>query len=170
MSEQTDLLTERIEDYLEMLLRVTQKKKFAQAKDISEILGVTPSSVTEMFQKMSKMGFINYQKYSGVTLTEKGEAAANVVYQKHKILENFLVTLGVEEKIAIRDACKIEHKASKETLLRLERFIEFLEKSKSSGGWIDHLYHYFETGIFIECRPDHQGKCPVHSFEKVPQE
>ena len=167
MSKQTDLLTERIEDYLEMLLRVTKKKKFAQAKDISEILGVAPSSVTGMFQKMDKMGFINYQKYSGVTLTEKGEIAANEVYQKHKILENFLLTLGVNKDIAIRDACEIEHKASKETILRLKRFIEFLEKSKSSGGWIDHLYHYFETGIFIECRPDHKGKCPVHSLKEL---
>ena len=159
--------SERIEDYLETIFEVTKRKKFAQAKDIVEILGVTPPSVTEMFQKLSKMGYINYQKYSGVTLTEKGEEAANEVFQRHKILEDFLLTLGVDEKIAIRDACEIEHKASKETLLRLERFIEFLEKSKSSGGWIDHLYHYFETGIFIECRPDHRGNCPVHKMKKT---
>ena len=166
MNKQKDFPTERTGDYLETLLLVIQDKQFAQAKDISEILGVTPSSVTEMFKKLSTMGYLNYQRYTGVTLTEEGERIANTLLKKHQVLKDFLVIIGVSEKTAKRDAFEIKHKASKETLSRLENFIEFLQKSKLSGGWIDHLYYYFETGKFVECQPGNKHNCPVHSVEK----
>ena len=163
MSDHTDSLTERIEDYLETVFLVTRKKKFAQAKDISEILGVAPSSVTEMFQKLSKLSYINYQKYSGVTLTKKGEEIAEKKLHRQQILQDFLTTIGIAKEIAEKDAGEIENKASKETILRIKRFIDFLEKSQNSRGWIDHLYYYFETGEFVECQPENRENCPVHS-------
>jgi DtxR family Mn-dependent transcriptional regulator len=63
------MTTERTEDYLEALDIIIEKKGYAQVKDVTKFLKVGASSVTEMFQKLGAAGYINYEKYSGVTLT-----------------------------------------------------------------------------------------------------
>ncbi|MFO8077700.1 MAG: hypothetical protein R6U21_03555 [Thermoplasmatota archaeon] len=68
--------SERTEDYLEALAFVIDEKGFAKVKDIAEYLSVSPSSVTEMFQKLKQKKYINYEKYRGVTLTKKGNKIA----------------------------------------------------------------------------------------------
>lgn len=156
------LPTERVEDYLETIFQVVKRKKFAQAKDIVENLGVKHSSVTEMFQKMKEKGYINYEKYSGVTLTEKGEAIALEIHRKLQILTDFLIILDINEQTAEEEAFKIQHSMSKNTTEKLIRFVEFVQKSRKSGGWIDHLDYYFETGTYIECSPLNKKSCPVH--------
>ena len=67
------MTSRREEDYLEAIDEVVQKKKYAKVNDVSKVLGVGLSSVTEMFQKLDSEGFIDYEKYSGVTLTKMGE-------------------------------------------------------------------------------------------------
>ena len=84
------MTTERTEDYLEVLDVIIIEKGFAKVKDVSKILGVGPSSVTEMFQKLSEAGYINYEKYSGVTLTVKGKKIAKKTRKKHDTLKEFL--------------------------------------------------------------------------------
>ncbi len=158
--------TERIEDYLETIFQVTKRKKFAQAKDIVEILGVSPPSVTEMFQKMKERGFINYKKYSGVTLTEEGETIALEIQLKHQILKDFLMILDINEKTAVEEASEIQHSVSEETIEKLILFIDFVKKSKKTGGWIDHLEYFFKTGEYVECQPANREKCPVHSWKQ----
>ena len=101
------MTTERAEDYLEALDTVIDKKGFAKVKDISQILGVGAPSVSEMFQKLSKAGYINYEKYDGVTLTKKGKIIAKKTRKKHKTLKEFLIILGINEKTADADACRI---------------------------------------------------------------
>ena len=109
--------TERIEDYLEAIQLITTKKGYARGKDVAELLGISPSSVTEMFQKLSKKGYINYEKYSGVTLTDKGRRIAIKTQRIHDTLERFLLILGLDENIAKEDACRIEHVLNPETLI-----------------------------------------------------
>ena len=69
------MATERTEDYLKMLDLIIATKGYARVKDVSEIMGLSPSSVTGMFKKLNKEGYINYEKYGAVTLTKKGEGS-----------------------------------------------------------------------------------------------
>ncbi len=156
------MATERTEDYLEALDTIIAKKGFAKVKDISNLLQVGPSSVTEMFQKLQKAGYINYEKYGGVTLTSKGKKIAKDTKQKHIMLYNFLLILGVDDKIADEDACRIEHVLNSETFDRLTKFVEFINMKEETPRWLDHFNYYFETGKFIECTPATREDCPVH--------
>jgi len=121
------MATMREEDYLEAIASVVGKKGYAKVNDISKLLGVAPSSVTEMFRRLSDSGYVNYEKYSGVTLKKKGEELAAAVQSRHDVLKEFLILLGVEESIADEDACKIEHDLNQESLERLSSFVEFLK-------------------------------------------
>ncbi|MBU7009848.1 MAG: metal-dependent transcriptional regulator [Theionarchaea archaeon] len=154
--------TGRTEDYLEAIDTVVEKKGYARVKDISDILGVALSSVTEMFQKLSEAGYINYEKYSGVTLTESGEVIAKETKEKHRILKELLLILGVDGVIADEDACKIEHVVNPETVDRLTKFVEFVHRKEEGPLWLDHFNHYYKTGEYIECSPRDREQCPVH--------
>jgi len=155
-------VTERTEDYLEAIDTVVEKKGYARVKDVSDILGVALSSVTEMFQKLSEAGYINYEKYSGVTLTEPGRKIAKETKEKHRILREFLLILGVDNAIADEDACKIEHVVNVETLDRLTKFVAFVHHKEEGPLWLDHFKYFYETGKYIECYPGNREKCPVH--------
>lgn len=156
------MATERTEDYLEVLDAIIIEKGYAKVKDVSKILGVGPSSVTEMFQKLSNAGYINYEKYSGVTLTSKGKHIAKKTRKKHNTLREFLLILGVNEKIADGDACRIEHIVNPETMERLTKFVEFVQRFKEGPRWLDHFKYFFETGEYVECTPRTESNCPVH--------
>jgi len=115
----------RVEDYLEIIYEIIQKKGYARSADIGEQLDVKPASVTNMLQKLNGMGLIVYERYRGFTLTRSGERLAKSVQQKHLTILKFLQTLGVEEKIARMDAEGIEHHVHKVTINRMERFLKF---------------------------------------------
>ena len=143
--------TERTEDYLEALDIIISEKGYAQVKDVSKLLGVGPPSVTEMFQKLGETGYINYEKYSGVTLTSKGKKIAEKTRKKHDTLKNFLLILGVNKKIANEDACRIEHVVNPETMDRLTKFVDFARHVGEEPRWLDHFKHFYETGEYREC-------------------
>ncbi|MFO7991035.1 MAG: metal-dependent transcriptional regulator [Thermoplasmata archaeon] len=139
------MLRKREEEYIEAIYDVVNDKGYAKVKDISDILDVNLSSVTEMFQKLDDKGYINYRKYSGVTLTEKGEEKAVELSEKHKVLRDFFIYLGVDEEIADEDACNIEHVVKKETMDRLTKFVDFIE-SHEEPLWLERFKKYYETG------------------------
>jgi Mn-dependent DtxR family transcriptional regulator len=115
----------RVEDYLEVVYELIQRKGYARPSDIAERLDVKLPSVTNMLQKLHGMRLIVYERYRGLTLTEKGERMARFSQQKHMAIIKFLRILGVTEKIAKLDAEGIEHHVHKETLNRIERFVAF---------------------------------------------
>jgi DtxR family Mn-dependent transcriptional regulator len=156
------MTSERTEDYLEVLDTIIKDKGYAQVKDVSRILGIGPSSVTEMFQKLKQKEYINYEKYSAVTLTSKGKTIAKKTKKKHDTLRKFLLILGVDEKNADMDACKIEHIVTPETMDRLTKFVEFVHKKSDTPRWLDHFNYYYETGEIVECTPRDASNCPVH--------
>lgn len=155
-------VTERTEDYLEAIDTVVERKGYARVKDVSDMLGVALSSVTEMFQKLSDAGYINYEKYSGVTLTEPGREIAKKTKERHNILKEFLSILGVDDTVADDDACRIEHVVHPETVDRLTIFVEFVRQKEEGPLWLDHFKYFFETGEYIECSPEDRVSCPVH--------
>jgi DtxR family Mn-dependent transcriptional regulator len=160
------MTSRREEDYLEAIDEVIQKKQYAKVRDVAKVLEVGLSSVTEMFQKLDSEGFINYEKYSGVTITSKGKKVVNDLRKKHDTLKEFLIILGIEPKLADDEACKIEHVVEAETIHKLLKFVEFVKFRKVNPLWLDHFNHYVETGELIECTIKCGSNCQVHKIEK----
>jgi DtxR family Mn-dependent transcriptional regulator len=127
-----------IEDYLELIYILQKKKKKAHTNDIALKFHITPASVTEVFQKLHEEGYIHYEPYVGVTLTAKGKKIAVSTKKKHDTLKNFLMILGVDERHADEDACKIEHVVNPSTMERLTKFVEFVRIKKEGHRWLDH--------------------------------
>src|SRR5208283_1459030 len=115
----------RVEDYLEVVYELIQKKGYARSADIAELLGVKSPSVTVMLQKLHAKGFIVYERYRGLTLTSNGERLARTIQQKHLTILKFLCIMGIEEKIAKSDAEGIEHHVHKNTIDRIRRFVDY---------------------------------------------
>ena len=115
----------RVEDYLEVVYELIQKKGYARPADIAEFLGVKSPSVTSMLQRLDRMELVAYERYRGLTLTEKGERIAKSVQQRHRTILKFLPILGVEEKIANSDAEGIEHHVHKATIDRIARLADY---------------------------------------------
>ena len=138
----------RFEEYLEVIYEIVKKKGYARAKDLVNAMNVSPSTVTEMVQKMDKEGYVNYEKYGGVTLTEKGRKLVEKLAKKHKTLKNFFVLIGVDEEVAEEDACRIEHVASDGTTDALTKFVEFVQKHDKP---IERFRKYYESGELEEC-------------------
>ncbi|MFP3946431.1 MAG: metal-dependent transcriptional regulator [Halobacteriota archaeon] len=144
------MVTKRTEEYLETIYELVQRKGYARVKDISNQLDVGLSTVTEMLKKLSESDYINYEKYGAVTLTKKGERIAVELEQKHKVLKDFLVILGIDEKVADEDACNIEHVVNPETIERLTKFVEFIQKLEKPL-WLEKFKTYYEEGVLPEC-------------------
>jgi len=121
----------RVEDYLEVVYDLIQEKGYARSSDIAERLAVKSPSVTRMLRKLSDMGLIVYERYRGLTLTDKGKEIARFIQRKHVTIVRFLRILGIEEKTAKLDAEGIEHHVHKVTLNRIEHFVNFVSKHPS---------------------------------------
>ena len=154
-----------IEDYAEIIYILEEEKGIVHTNDIASALDINPASVTEIFQKLSDEGYIDYEKYSGVTLTEKGRKIAVKTKKKHDTLKSFLMLLGVDEKIADEDACKIEHHVNQETMRKLRKFVKFAKLEDGCKRWLDHFRYYDDTGKYVVCIPKDQERCPIHSKE-----
>jgi DtxR family Mn-dependent transcriptional regulator len=104
-----------VEEYLEAILDIVKEKGVAKTNDLARRLGVSPSSVTEVIQRLSRNDLINYEPYKGATLTDKGLKIAIMIKRKHRILEVFLNDfLHINPKNVHEDACKMEHCVSDE--------------------------------------------------------
>jgi Mn-dependent DtxR family transcriptional regulator len=121
----------RVEDYLEVVYELIQKKGYARSADIAKLLGVKSSSVTVMLQRLHAKGFIVYERYRGLTLTSSGERLAKSVRQRHLTILKFLRILRIEEKVAKADAEGIEHHVHKATIDRITRLVDFAVRHPS---------------------------------------
>lgn len=103
------------EDYLEAMLVLKEKHGYIRSIDIAAALEVTKPSVSYAVKRLRENGYILMEKDGHITLTERGLAIAERIYERHTLLTKFLVALGVSEETAREDACKIEHDLSDET-------------------------------------------------------
>ncbi len=118
-------LGESGEDYLEAILILGNKQRPVRIKDIAQFLDVSRPSVVAAISALAQKGLTRHEYYGGVELTAKGRLCADAVYQRHLLLERFLRRiLGVSAEVAQRDACRLEHALSAETIKRLMVFIE----------------------------------------------
>ena len=116
--------TDAMEDYLEVMYELIQKKGYATTVDIANYLHVSSPSVTKMVKRLDKMGYLIYEKYRGLQLTPEGIAVAKNIHKSHDLLVEFLKMIGIDEEIANRDAEGIEHHLHPQTMEKLEEFIE----------------------------------------------
>jgi Mn-dependent DtxR family transcriptional regulator len=123
--------TYRMEDYLEIIYELVQRKGYATLVDIAEYLNVTPPSVTTMMRRLDRTGLLNYEKYRGIRLTEKGIDIAKIMHNRHSVLSEFLRMIGVSEKIANQDAESMEHHLHQQTMYRLIELIHILRVSNN---------------------------------------
>ncbi|AEF95717.1 metal-dependent transcriptional regulator [Methanotorris igneus] len=119
-----------MEDYLEKIYLFTKNKnRPIKTTELAKLLNVKPSAITDMAKKMSKEGYIIYEPYVGISLSEEGEKIAKKTLRKHRIIETFLTNfLGMDLDKAYEEACKIEHVVSDETV---ERLYSFMNKPKT---------------------------------------
>ena len=114
---------ESAEDYLEAILRLRETKGVVRSVDISQLLGVTKPSVSFAMKKLRENEYILMDQENLITLTDKGEAIAMRIYDRHKTISTFLMKIGVEEAAAREDACKLEHDISEESFNALRRHL-----------------------------------------------
>ena len=102
-------LLESGEMYLETILVLSQKKNSVRSIDVAEEMSFSKPSVSRAMGILKKGGYIEIDSLGHITLTDTGRAAAERIYERHRILSEILIRLGVDEKTATEDACKMEH-------------------------------------------------------------
>ena len=118
-----------MEDYLEVIAELVEMKGYATTLDISRYLNVSAPSVTKMLKRLDENGFLEYEKYHGINLTDKGSNIAETIRQKHGILLEFFEILGIGHETANQDAEGIEHHLNPKTIKQLRKFITFLKSN-----------------------------------------
>lgn len=117
------------EDYLERILELMEGKGYARVVDIASSLNVKQASVTSMVQKLAEQGYLNYEKYRGLILTEKGRAVAHRIQQRHATLSRFFSLFGLDAATQQADIEGIEHHLSPDTVTCLADLAKFFEQN-----------------------------------------
>ena len=120
--------TPSMEDYLERIYKLVEEKGYARVSDIAEGLSVHPSSVTKMIQKLDKSSYLVYEKYRGLMLTNKGKKMGKRLIERHRLLESFLTTIGVQEENIYKDVEGIEHHLSSDSITCIETLVEYFKQ------------------------------------------
>ena len=115
---------ESIEDYLECILMLAEKKPVVRSVDIANEMGFKKSSVSVAMKNLREKEHIIVSDEGYITLTPTGKSIAERVYERHKILTGWFVKLGVDHDIAVEDACRIEHDLSDESFEAIKKFID----------------------------------------------
>jgi Mn-dependent DtxR family transcriptional regulator len=102
-------LQESGEMYLETILVLSKTNKAVRSVDVAEHMGYTKPSVSRAISLLKNGGYVLMDKHGFLTLTDDGLAIAEKIYERHTLLTQFLLRLGVDEKTAAEDACKMEH-------------------------------------------------------------
>ena len=106
---------ESAQDYLEAILMLKEENEHVKSIDVAKHLSVTKQSVHRAIKNLSENGYISIDDKGYIFLKEKGFEIAKDIYIKHKTLAKFFMSIGVDEKTAFEDACKIEHDISNES-------------------------------------------------------
>ena len=112
------------EDYLETILILSKKLPVVRSVDIAVELNYSKASVSVAMKHLRERDCIEVSHAGFITLTEKGQEIATRIYERHTVLSNWLISLGIPEETAIKDACKMEHQMSEESFNAMKQFIE----------------------------------------------
>ena len=112
------------EMYLEAIFVLQRKNGFVRSVDVGDYLGYSKPSVSRAVSLLKNAGYIVMNEENLITLTDSGLAIAKKIYDRHTLLSELLIRLGVSEKTAVQDACKMEHTISDETFEAIQRHMK----------------------------------------------
>ncbi|MHC1578647.1 MAG: metal-dependent transcriptional regulator [Dehalococcoidia bacterium] len=136
--------TASMEDYLEAVAMLRRKGRPVRVSQLSRRLTVRMPSVSSALRKLSEQGLVEHERYGYVKLTPEGEKVAREVIRRHDALTCFFAeALGIDQEIAEKDACRIEHVISPPSLERVIKFIEFIKACPLGGDNFPTRYKYY---------------------------
>ncbi|MBD5500599.1 MAG: metal-dependent transcriptional regulator [Lachnospiraceae bacterium] len=118
------IVNESAENYLETILILSKAKPVVRSVDIAEELGFKKSSVSVAMKNLREKNHITVTKEGFIYLTDSGREIAEMIYERHELLSDWLTRLGVDKNIATEDACRIEHVISKESFEAIKNHIK----------------------------------------------
>lgn len=129
MKKDENSMTASMEDYLEMIYRLSRDIGFTRIHSLSHALNVQPPSATKMVQHLAQLGLVQYQKYGFIMLEDKGKVLGAWLLKRHMILEEFMHMIGVNENSILEETEKVEHMFSRDTVRCFEKFVEFAKQN-----------------------------------------
>lgn len=123
MSYQKHKSDESVEDYLETILILNKSLANVRSIDIANELNYSKPSVSVAMKNLRQKGYVTVSGEGFILLTEEGRALAETVYERHSVLSQWLIRLGVTPETAIEDACKMEHDMSKESFEAVKAYL-----------------------------------------------
>ena len=152
---QYEQLSDSMEDYLEAISTLKQKKKYVRVKDIAKEMKVRMPSVTGALKTLTDRNLVRHEKYEYVELTENGTKIADEIKRRHDLISKFLThILKINPEIAEMDACKIEHSVSPVTVERIIKLIECMETCPEKSSKC-----FTEFGYFVDNKEDSDVLC-----------
>jgi DtxR family Mn-dependent transcriptional regulator len=122
-----EILSNSMEDYLEAISKLQREKNYVRVKDIAKEMKVRMPSVTGALKALTDRNLVRHEKYEYVELTEDGIKIADEIKRRHDLISKFLThILKIDQEIAEKDACKIEHSVSQITMERLVKLVEYM--------------------------------------------
>ena len=126
-------IQESAENYLEAILIIQEKKGIVRSIDIAHQLNFSKPSVSRAMSLLRENGYVAMYRDGLLTLTDAGMEIASRIYERHRLLTEWLTVLGVDPEVAAVDACRIEHDISEETFAKLKEHIAMAEKRRSGA-------------------------------------
>ena len=126
-----DKAPESAENYLETILMLSDGGKPVRSVDIANELGYSKPSISAAMKNLKAGGYISMENYGDITLTESGRVIAQRIYDRHNLIADLLIFLGVDRETALRDACKMEHGMSEKSFMALQEHIAVLKRQSS---------------------------------------
>lgn len=120
-------IQESTENYLETILVLSKQGSQVRSVDIANELDFTRPSVSVAMKKLRERGYIEVSPDGYITLTPPGLEIAESMYDRHMVISNWLISLGVETEIALDDACRMEHVISEHSFLAIKKHVENLD-------------------------------------------
>ncbi len=121
---------ESVEDYLEKILMLKEKSDFVRAIDLANFMSFSKASVSVALKKLKSYGYVTVDEKTGeINLTPEGKEIGEKTYERHLVISQMLISLGVKEETAYEDACQIEHILSEETFEKIkEHYQNYIKK------------------------------------------
>ena len=155
-------LTKSLETYLLAIDKLLERKASIIVKDVADYLNIGGASTSEAIKKLKQKGYINYEPYSNITLTSQGENYVLLKKYRHNTISKFLnKVLDIDINNAEENAEKIEYAITKDVLVRLVHFMDFMEQCMcSEPKWIKSCKTSLKTGEMREkCKSCNGGCC-----------
>ncbi len=116
------VIQEAAEMYLETIHVLSKKKGNVRSVDVAIEMGYSKPTISAMMKKLKENGYINMAENGYITLTKTGSEIAERIYERHNVISEIFVELGVDEKTAMEDACRVEHYISQKTFDCLKKY------------------------------------------------